>query len=124
MWQSFISGLGAGMVINFLIGPLFFTILDTTIERGKKAGLAVITGIWCSDILLAIITYKGLNSIWEPNVMENVLGSIGGVILMVFGTFLFLTPYKRQPHEVIKSRSLANYWLRGLTINTFNPFTV
>jgi threonine/homoserine/homoserine lactone efflux protein len=112
------------MTINFLIGPLFFTLLDTTIERGKKAGFAVITGIWVSDILLAVITYKGLNSIWDARVMENVLGGIGGVILILFGSVLLLRPYSRQPYEILKSRSLANYWLRGLVINTFNPFTV
>ena len=49
-----------GLVLATLAGPIFFTLVQTGIERGVVAGFAVGLGEWSSDLLYIAAAYFGL----------------------------------------------------------------
>ena len=53
------NGFKLGIVLSFLIGPVFFTIIQTSIERGFRNGVFVAMGVSLSDILYVAICYCG-----------------------------------------------------------------
>ena len=53
--------IGLGMVI--FIGPVFFLLLNSSLQSGVKAGVAVALGIIVSDIICVALCYYGLSSI-------------------------------------------------------------
>ena len=54
------NGLKLGIVLALLIGPVFFTIIQTSIERGFINGVLVSLGVSLSDTMYVAICYFGL----------------------------------------------------------------
>ena len=117
-----------GLVLATLAGPIFFTLVQTGIERGVVAGFAVGLGEWSSDLLYIAAAYFGLvwlNKHLDQAVFTYYVGIIGGLVLMGFGlaSILHKTPLV-QDAKPITAKNLLGYFAKGFAINTFNPFTL
>src|ERR1700686_381443 len=51
MIEAVISGIGFGLVLTFLTGPVFFALIKTSIEKGFQAGVALALGVVSSDMV-------------------------------------------------------------------------
>ncbi len=125
--QYIIEGLGLGLFLAVAMGPIFIMLTQTAIERGWRAGLSVSIGVWVSDIIYVYCSYKFIKSI-ETTINDPLfkmwVGIIGGGLLIFFGIFQMI---KKQTlsHETVKltAKNLAQYFVKGFAVNTFNPFT-
>ena len=52
-------------VLAFLIGPVFFTIIQTSIERGFGSGTLVAVGVSLSDAFYITLTYLGIYQLFD-----------------------------------------------------------
>ena len=123
-------GILLGLALSILVGPVLFSLVQTSIEQGAKAGLWIGLGIWISDILFILSIAFGvthINRLINAPMFEPLLGVFGGLILIGIGTGMLVSkPSKNigeeEKFEMFSSRWLL--WLEGFSINTFNPFTV
>jgi threonine/homoserine/homoserine lactone efflux protein len=97
--EIIVKGVVSGIVLAFLIGPVFFTLLQTSIERGFSSGVFVAIGISLSDSFYIVISYFGLTQFMSTPNFRHYMAYGGGVILLLFGLYYLL----------IKSRKLAQY---------------
>ena len=129
MSSLFLQGVTIGLSLSILMGPIVIALIQTTLERGGRAGITVALGIWTSDIVYILF------SLWSLSLIEDVLafhhfklfgGIIGGIILIVFGIVLILrrVPEKMIQGQPIKADTFFQYWFTGFSVNTFNPFTI
>lgn len=122
-----LKGITYGLMLSFLIGPIFFALLQAGIEKGFRTGLAIGSGIWISDFLYIVTVYSGLNWIQavadSPN-FKFYVGAIGGVILISFGIGTLLDNKKIDKTKVIKQSGYFAHAMKGFLINTINPFTI
>jgi threonine/homoserine/homoserine lactone efflux protein len=51
MIEAIISGIGFGLVLTFITGPVFFALIKTSIEKGFHAGLSLALGVVMSDMV-------------------------------------------------------------------------
>jgi threonine/homoserine/homoserine lactone efflux protein len=126
------EGIGWGLLLSVLTGPIFFTILQVSMERGFRAGLALVSGQWLSDFI-----YIGL-AIWgagymrlldtDPQFKETLsyyLGTVGAIFLSILGLVLLLTKTKNKGADNLSnSKSEAAFFLQGFLINTLTPFPI
>lgn len=126
-----------GLVLALLTGPILLVLVQTGIERGFRAGLAVGTGVWVSDFLFIAISYTGVAIIHDivdhPN-FEIILGSLGGLVLIGFGiggmvfsqklTFNSQLPTDQMPTVDTVYKKYRRPFVKGFLINTINPFTI
>lgn len=119
------SVLGLGLAI--MVGPIFIALMQTSIEKGGRAGLMVGMGIWVSDILFVTITYYFIHKISHiitDSAFTYWMGLLGGFILILFG----ISAMVKQVDVVIdkpsfNAKSLFSYWSKGFLVNTVNPFS-
>ena len=107
-----------------MIGPVFFTILQTSIERGFRSGVFVAVGVSVSDAVYIIISYLGLSQIIENEQLKIYLTYGGGVMLIMFGFYYLLIKSKKlldSETEHIKTRSPLRLMAKGFIINGFTP---
>lgn len=128
IWNGFIMGLG----LSFSFGPVFFMLIQTSIDKGWKESLIFDAGVLISDFIIIaaamlIIFTLGVNVDFSNPRIQFWSAIIGAIILIVFGLILLLNPKKEsRPIEVseLKSVSKLNHsglFFKGLGINFLNP---
>ena len=55
--NEFLPAIPIGIVLAFTIGPVFFTVLETSISKGVKAAIFVDIGVVLSDIVFFVIAF-------------------------------------------------------------------
>lgn len=127
-----------GVTLSFLIGPVFFALLQTGIEYGFRAGVSYSSGVWLSDFLIILLIYKSMAAIAEvvkSNEFVLYVGIVGAIILIGFGLSSLITkiPNKKNTPEIIDDADSINQpvwkfrlklFTKGFVINTINPFTI
>lgn len=128
--QALIEGIGWGLFLTFLVGPILFALLQAGIEYGFRAGAMMGLGIWISDIIYLLAMFWGFQYVQAVSEMagfEFWMGLIGGIILMVFGFTTFFSPppaIKYEDIDVPVSNPYGALFTKGFLVNAINPFTV
>lgn len=133
--EAILQGVAAGLILSVFVGPIFFTMLQLGVEHGFKAAFALALGQWTSDFLYIFLAFWG--AIWVEEIINNPAeqanfvwysGTIGGLLLLVFGAGLLFTKavstQASDKIEIPKNRKRiahAAYFLQGFLINTVNP---
>ena len=127
MFLYFIKGILLGITVAFLIGPIFFTIIQTSIYRGFRAGIFLSFGVLLSDLTLIILSYIGVLGLMGKQSNQVAIGIIGGILLIIFGivTLTHKPSMKaKNPSQTIKINSPGKltYIFKGYFMNIMNPF--
>lgn len=125
------GGIKVGLILSFMIGPIFFALVQTSVEEGFRAGAMVALGIWVSDASFVLAVYYGVSYLAEivkaPS-FSLILGIAGSILLACFGLVTLLTIPKGLLTGVLpdykRSSSYLSLFIKGFLINTINPFTV
>jgi threonine/homoserine/homoserine lactone efflux protein len=100
MIKVFFEGIAWGFLVAISIGPAFFSIIQTGIDRGFKTALYLALGILFCDAFLITICYLGLTSLFQKPENNIYIGFIGGIILIIYGTYSYL----KKP-DILRRRS-------------------
>lgn len=121
------NGLKLGIVLAFLIGPVFFTIIQTSIERGFRNGVLVSLGVSLSDLMYVTICYFGLVQFINNPQFRIFLAYAGGGILILFGVYqLFIKSRRRMtaPLDGSSEKKSYRYFAKGFVINGMSPMVL
>ena len=113
-----------GFFLSFMIGPVFFMLIQTSILKGARAAIAFNLGVIFGDVAFIVIAYFGSRHLLERIKDDPRLFFIGGLILIVYGTITYLD--KSEKKELQASLNLSNninYFkliLKGFFLNFIN----
>lgn len=127
MLEPILSGAILGFALAFLVGPVFFMILGTSIHNGFKPAAALATGVMLSDCVYILVTGFGSAGLFTNELFKQYSGIGGGLILIVFGITTLLKKQQVNAEAITDhpdSRRLYEYLVRGFIMNTFNPFVL
>ena len=85
-----------GFFLAFMIGPVFFMLIQTSIIKGARAAIAFDIGVVLGDIVFIIIAYYGSKSLLERIKDDPRMFYIGGLILLVYGIIVFLDKSQKR----------------------------
>ncbi len=121
------SGVKLGILLAFLIGPVFFTLIQTSVERGFVKGALVAVGVSLSDAVYVAVCYFGLvQFINQPNFREG-LAYGGGVILIGFGLYHLLVKSRQGVATHASAATASTGWryiAKGFVINGLSPMVL
>ncbi|HCB61060.1 MAG: hypothetical protein A2W93_07090 [Bacteroidetes bacterium GWF2_43_63] len=130
MLGIFIEGILLGLVLSITLGPAFFTIIQTSIDRGFRSAFLIAIGVAFSDLFIITISYLGLSAVIESGKNQVYAGLVGGIILVMYGVYTFF----KKP-EVLKRRASKSpgparvvrpitFLAKGFFLNIANPFII
>ena len=135
----FLEGIIIGLSLTFIMGfgPAFFTLIQTSINRGFKSAMLLDIGIILNDIMVVVLMMM-TNLQFNITEKDNLLyaGISAGIILIIFGIYTFnLSPKKiihiseHNNEKIDKMNEKFDdepkwyvYISKGFIINIFNPF--
>ena len=105
--SEFLPAIPIGIVLAFTIGPVFFTVLETSISKGIKAAIFVDIGVVLSDVLFFVIAFFSTNSLLR-SIEENTDSwyFLGGVLLVAYAgvSLIKIIQEKNSPENLPKVR--------------------
>ena len=113
-------------MISFLgsipIGLISLTIVQRTIEKGKKAGFMIASGATIMEFVYTFIALKSLDLFTENLELGNYITIISTIIFFIIGAYYFF----KQPSEVSKPNTKYDYFdfLRGFVVGFMNLLIV
>ncbi|MEO8885883.1 MAG: LysE family transporter [Mucilaginibacter sp.] len=122
MIEAVISGIGIGLILTFITGPVFFALIKTSIERGFHAGVYLALGVVCSDVVFvgAILFGSQLFDISEH--AKTIAGVTGSVILLTIGIYYLFKKADINYNNVAPTGlKRTGYFLKGFLMCIFNP---
>lgn len=122
MIEAIVSGIGFGLVLTFLTGPVFFALIKTSIEKGFHAGVALALGVVCSDMVFVGAILFGSQYFDVTAHDKTYAGIIGSAVLFAIGIYYMFKKSEINYTNTIPTRlHRAGYFLKGFVMCIFNP---
>lgn len=123
MFNTILKGTLLGLTLAVLIGPAFFSLVQTSIHRGFRSGMFLAIGIFISDLTLVFFSFLGATQVLNAPQNQKIVGFSGGLMLILFGVYTFF--HKTQITEnggvKVKKPGFITYLLKGFFLNIANP---
>jgi len=125
MIEAILQGIGAGILFSFLTGPVFFSMIKTSIEKGFKAGFSLAVGVVLSDIIFISLTIFSSQFLNYDAAYSDYIGIIGGLFLLGIGLYYLINKVKvnYETSEIIKVRK-RGYIIKGFLMCLLSPATL
>ncbi|MBN2637462.1 MAG: LysE family transporter [Bacteroidales bacterium] len=127
--NSLIEGLilGLTLAVFFGFGPAFFALIQTGLHRGFKKGFFLALGVFFNDLTVVTLSILGAHAIMNNMHKHQILGVLGGVILIIFGIASFrhkiqVTGSEDNDQININEPHALMFLLKGFLLNIANPF--
>lgn len=127
MTEAILKGLGLGLVLALSVGPVIFSVVKQSINKGHRGGMAFVTGVWLSDVFLILLSNMFTEMVSELLRFRNVIGYTGSLFLLGLGIYYMLfkkvesVPEDTGEPNGLSTGDYARTLLSGFLINTLNP---
>ena len=122
--QDILNAIPLGIALAFMIGPVFFVLLETSVTKGFRAAVVFDLGVILADVIFVVFAYYGSRTLLEKIKDDPRLFALGGGILFVYGLFTF---YKRRKPiitdedlVVIERNNYLTLIIKGFFLNFIN----
>ena len=125
MFEAILQGIGAGILFSFLTGPVFFSMIKTSIERGFKAGFSLAVGVVLSDIIFIAATIFSSQFVVYNSQYNQYVGIIGGLFLLGVGLYYLIKTVNVNYciEEELKVKR-SGYIIKGFFMCLLSPTTL
>ncbi|TYB74162.1 LysE family translocator [Bizionia gelidisalsuginis] len=124
MIEDIQAAIPLGFFLSFMIGPVFFVLLETSVIKGFRAAIAFDLGVIIADILFIALAYFSSFQLLENLSNQPGLYVFGGTILGVYGLIIFFKKSKKELETkkeiVIKRTNYFKLFLKGFFLNFIN----
>lgn len=125
--DSILNGAVSGIILALLIGPVFFTILQTSVERGFRSGFFVAVGVSLSDAFYITLCYLGVYQLFDQGNFREYLAYFGGIVLLAMGVYYLVVKSRKLIHydpQKLRERSPYGLMTKGFIINGLSPMVL
>ncbi len=126
MIQDIVLAIPLGILLCFMIGPVFFVLLETAAVKGFRAAMVFDLGVVTADFVFIAIayfsSYRLINNIKD----EPALFIFGGLIMVTYGIISFIKLKRASKNidetvevELIK-KNYGSLFVKGFLLNFIN----
>src|SRR4051812_36920557 len=96
MIDPILSGIGFGVILSLIPGLVFFSLLQTALHEGFKAGAHLAFGVLLSDMVWITLGYLFSSQIDLTGKYKATVSMIGGSLIIIFGIINFFKKVKTK----------------------------
>jgi threonine/homoserine/homoserine lactone efflux protein len=127
MIQDILTAIPLGIFLSFLIGPVFFVLLETSAVKGFRAALVFDLGVVFADIIFILIAYFSSYKLIESLKNDPAIFIFGGILMLTYGiiSFVKLKKLKNEVSEeeieiVFQKKDYRALFIKGFLLNFIN----
>ena len=126
--QDILSAIPLGFFLSFMIGPVFFVLLETSVVKGFRAALFFDLGVVLADIVFITIAFFSSYRLIQTIKDDPALFIFGGLVMLTYGIISFINNRKEarkikideiDPKELAKT-NYVSLFVKGFFLNFIN----
>jgi threonine/homoserine/homoserine lactone efflux protein len=127
MLNDIISAIPLGFFLSFMIGPVFFVLLETSVIKGFRAAVMFDLGVVLADIVFILIAFFSSYRLIQSIKDDPALFIFGGLVMLTYGIISFVKNKKEfkksldeiDPKELVKN-DYFSLFIKGFFLNFIN----
>jgi len=127
MIEDILTGIPLGFFLSFMIGPVFFVLIETSITKGFRAAMSFDFGVVLADIFFIAVAYFSSYRLIQSIKDDPALFLFGGIIMFTYGLITYLKLRKAHKNidpdeevvELIK-KDYFSLFVKGFLLNFIN----
>lgn len=126
MLNDILSGIPWGIFLSFMIGPVFFILIETSIVKGFRAAIVLDLGVVLADIIFMAIAYLGSYRLIKSLQDKPALFIFGGMLMLAYGLVSFMGLRKEKKVNTaaidaeIDKKNYFSLFFKGFFLNIIN----
>ena len=126
--KDILSAIPLGFFLSFMIGPVFFVLLETSVVKGFRAALVFDLGVVLADIVFITIAFFSSYRLIQSIKDDPALFIFGGLVMLTYGIIAFVNNRKEarkinideeDPAELAKNNYFSLF-VKGFFLNFIN----
>jgi threonine/homoserine/homoserine lactone efflux protein len=127
MIQDILTAIPLGIFLSFLIGPVFFVLLETSAVKGFRAALVFDLGVVLADVFFILIAYFSSYRLIQSLKNDPAIFIFGGILMLTYGliSFIKLRKITSKTNEddveiVFQKKNYRALFIKGFLLNFIN----
>ena len=127
MIQDILTAIPLGIFLSFLIGPVFFVLLETSAVKGFRAALVFDLGVVFADIFFIILAYFSSYKLIQSLKKDPAIFIFGGILMLTYGVISFIKLRKlknevsKEDIEIVfQKKNYRALFIKGFLLNFIN----
>ncbi len=126
MIEDILTGIPLGIFLSFLIGPVFFVLLETSAVKGFRAALVFDLGVVLADILFIAVAYFSSYRLIQTIKNDPAIFIFGGILMLTYGIISFAKLKKvsknidEVPLDELIKKNYLGLFIKGFLLNFIN----
>ncbi len=125
--NDILSAIPLGFFLSFMIGPVFFVLLETSVVKGFRAAIVFDLGVVLADVIFILIAFFSSYRLIQSIKNDPALFIFGGLVMLTYGIISFVKNKKESkksidaidPKELAKTNYLSLFF-KGFFLNFIN----
>jgi len=126
MIEDILTGIPLGFFLSFMIGPVFFVLLETSVVKGFRAAVVFDLGVVLADVIFILIAYFSSYRLIQSIKDDPALFIFGGLVMLTYGIISFVKNKKAKknidpedPVELAQTNYFSLFF-KGFFLNFIN----
>ncbi len=120
MLEALLHGVGFGFTLSLMVGPVFFGLLQTSINYGFKAGFLYALGVTASDFVLILLSLTIASTLYLYPTVAYSIKLLGSIAMCGIGLYyIFSKSNSSAPLTIEKSKK--SFIIKGFGLNLLTP---
>ncbi|OYQ45176.1 lysine transporter LysE [Flavobacterium cyanobacteriorum] len=127
MIDDILTAIPLGFFLSFMVGPVFFVLLETSVIKGFRAAMVFDLGVILADAVFIAIAYFSSYRLIQNIKDEPALFVFGGLIMLTYGIISLVKVNRASKNEIIDDDSreiirkdYLSLFLKGFLLNFIN----
>lgn len=125
MIQIIAAGIVLGITLSFMVGPVFFLLIETSLTKGARKAIVFDLGVLAADMIFIVLIAFGSRQL---NIFDHAIlvYTIGGFLIIGYGFYNLFSARKKKRHLEAEKELLDNtasdfvYIVKGFFLNFLN----
>jgi threonine/homoserine/homoserine lactone efflux protein len=122
-----LDGFLTGLILQIAIGPVFFFILNISLQKTVLNGLFAVTAVTLVDYSFIALAVLGVGKLLEKPKIKLALGIISSLVLILFGIIMILSINPSTqisgPNNLIESNYISSF-ISAFILTISSPLTI
>jgi threonine/homoserine/homoserine lactone efflux protein len=120
-------GFLTGLLLQLAIGPVFFFILNLSLQRTVIDGFVAVVAVTLVDYLFIVLAVLGVGTLLEKPQIKRPLGITSSMVLVLFGILMIMSIDQNEMVDISNHMIESNYvtsFLSAFLLTVSSPLTI